>query len=93
VNLDPNDIKGIYTQVQARLILNNPAGFDDRSSARYLVNDGADYWRSVSAPWAADWSNNDGVASGRFKFVKNDWQNFTMTTLLATEFSQNPPPV
>jgi hypothetical protein len=93
VNLDPNDIKGIYTQVQARLVLKNPDGMDDRASSRYLVNDGADYWRSLTAPWAADWSNNGGVASGRLKFVKNNWQNFSMTTLSATELSQNPPPI
>jgi PA14 domain len=93
VNLDPNDIKGIYTQVQARLILQNPNGSDDRASARYLVNDGADYWRSVSAPWAADWSNNGGAASGRFKFVTNNWQAFSMTTLSLDQLNQNPPPI
>jgi PA14 domain len=93
VTIEPSDIAGIYTQVQARLILADPNGIDDRASARYLVNDGADYWRSLTTPWASDWSNNGGVASGRFKFATNSWQNFSMTTLSATELSKNPPPI
>jgi hypothetical protein len=93
VPIDPTDIGGIYTKFQARLILDNPQGTDDRSSARYLASSGADYWRSVSAPWAADWSNNGGVGSGRFKFVTNSWQNFSMETLTPAQLSKNPPPI
>ena len=93
VTMDPNDIGGIYTKFQARLILSDPSKPDDRASARYLGSAGADYWRSVSAPWAADWSNNGGVASGRFKFITPDWQNFSMETLPVDQLLKNPPPI
>jgi PA14 domain len=90
---DPNDIGGIYTRFQARLVLNDPNGLDDRSSARYIANDGADYWRSMDAGWSADWSTNGGVGGGRFKFVTADWQNFSMETLTPEQLLKNPPPV
>jgi PA14 domain len=90
--VNPSDIGGIYTRFQARLVLNDPNGVDDRASARYIANDGADYWRSMDAGWSADWSTNGGVGGGRFKFVKQDWQNFTMTTLPVDQLQKNPPP-
>ena len=91
--IDPTDIAGIYTRFQSRLVLNDPKGVDDRASARYLASDGADYWRSKSSAWAADWSNNGGVGGGRLKFVTNDWQNFSMETLTPAQLRQNPPPI
>ncbi len=93
VTINPTDIAGIYTRFQSRLVLNDPNGVDDRASARYLASDGADYWRSVSAPWASDWSNNGGVGGGRLKFVTKDWQNFSMETLTPDQLRQNPPPI
>ncbi|WP_404786110.1 PA14 domain-containing protein [Altericista sp. CCNU0014] len=89
---NPSDIDGIYTRFQSRLVLNDPNGVDDRASARYLANDGADYWRDMTSGWSPDWSTNGGVGGGRFKFVKKDWQNFTMTTLPVDRLLKNPPP-
>ena len=90
---DPNDIAGVFTRFQSRLILADPRGVDDRASARYLASDGADYWRGLYSGWASDWSNNGGVGSGRFKFVTNDWKNFTMSTLTPEQLIGNPPPL
>ncbi len=90
--VDPNDIGGIYTRFQARLVLNDASALDDRSSARYLASDGADYWKSMDAGWSADWSTNGGVGGGRFKFVTNEWQNFSMETLTPEQLLKNPPP-
>jgi PA14 domain len=90
---DPSDIAGIYTKFESRLVLNDPNGPDDRASSQYLASDGADYWRSITAGWAADWSNNGSVGHGRFKFVTNDWQIFSMETLTPEQLSQNPPPI
>ena len=47
---NPSDIGAVYTTVQARLILDDPTGPDNRSQARYLANTGADWWRTTSAP-------------------------------------------
>ncbi len=90
---DPSDIAGVYTKFESRLVLNDPNGPDDRASSQYLASDGADYWRSINAGWAADWSNNGSVGHGRFKFVTNDWQIFSMETLTPEQLSQNPPPI
>jgi hypothetical protein len=93
VDMNPSDIGGMYTRFEARLTLDNPNGVDDRDSSRYIANAGADYWRSKTAAWASDWSNNGGVAGGRFKYVKNDWQNFSMTTIKTEDIVKNPPPL
>ena len=92
-SIDPADIAGVYTKFQARLVLDNPQGTDDRSSAQYIASAGADYWRGKTADWASDWSNNGGVGGGRFKWVTNDWQNFSMETLSASQLLNNPPPL
>jgi hypothetical protein len=88
-----DDMAGIFTTVQARLILDDSAGPDDRSQARYLLSVGADYWRSLDAQWAADWSANGDVAIGRFRYVTAVWQSYSMTTLSADELAANPPPL
>jgi PA14 domain len=90
---DPSDIAAIYTKFESRLVLNDPNGPDDRDSSKYLASDGADYWRSLTSGWASDWSNNGSVGHGRFKFVTNDWQIFSLETLTPEQMSQNPPPI
>ena len=91
--MNPYDIGGVYSVFQARLILDNSNGADDRSSAKYIASGGADYWRAVDAPFANDWSNNGGVGGGRFKTVTNDWQSFSFTTLTPEQLLNNPPPI
>ncbi len=88
--LDPNDIAGMYGSFQARLILDNPAGPDDRSfwSQRLLVGAGIDYWADLSAAWP----NNLGASIGRFKLAGNDWRDYTTTTLTPEQLQLNPPP-
>ena len=46
---NPADVGAVYTTVQARLILDDPNGPDNRSQARYLANTGADWWRTTTA--------------------------------------------
>jgi hypothetical protein len=90
--IDPNDIKGVFTTIRARLVLNDPNGPDDRTQARYLLGMGADYWLNQTIVWQSNpWVNGD-VAIGRHKFVKPYWQSFNMSTLSADELRRNPPP-
>lgn len=91
-SIDPADIAGVFSTVQARLILDDPNGIDDRASARYLLNMGADYWLSLSAQWD-QWKTNGGVAMGRFRYVTPEWQSFNMATLGPAELRANPPPL
>jgi hypothetical protein len=93
IPLEPQRIGGIFTTVQARLILHDPTQVDDRAQARYLMSVGADYWRALDAEWRADWSANGDVAIGRFRYITNEWQAFNMTTVPLATLCANPPPL
>jgi hypothetical protein len=69
---DPADVSAVYTTVQARLILDDPNGPDNRSQARFLANAGGDWWRTLTAPYG-DGNNNPGIGQGRFTYVTSDW--------------------
>jgi hypothetical protein len=90
--IDPGDIAGVFTTVQARLIVDDPSLPDDRSQARYLLSMGADYWLSLSAQWD-EWKTNGDVGIGRFKVVTSGWRAVNMTTLDLEALLQNPPPL
>lgn len=91
--IDPNDVAGVFTTVQGRLIVDDPAKPDDRATARYLLGMGGDYWRSLTAQWDAAFNNVGDAAIGRMKWVTTEWQAFNMTTLPADELRKNPPPI
>lgn len=80
ISIDPNDIAGIFTTVQARLILNDLTKPDDRAIARYLLSVGADYWNDLDSKWNYFKTSSD-VGIGRFKYVTNEWQSFNMATV------------
>ena len=90
--INPNDIAGIFTTVQARLIIDNPQQADDRFKARYLLSMGGDYWQSLNAHWD-NWTTNGDIGIGKFKYVTTEWQAFNMTTLTPKEIRRNPPPI
>lgn len=91
VDISAEEIGGIITVVEARLILNDPDLPDDRSSARYLLGVGADYWLDKSIGWD-QWKTNGDLAIGRFKTVSNDWNIHTMSTVPEEILRKNPPP-
>ena len=93
VEISPSDIAGIFTTVQARLILDDPDGVDDRENARYLVNMGGDYWLNLTAEWSLEPRTVQDIAIGRFKYVTTRWQSFNMTTLSEAGLQLNPPPL
>lgn len=92
VTIDPEDIAGVLVTAQARLILDDPDGPDDRDQARYVMGVGADYWLSLTAQWD-QWKTNGDVGIGRFRYVTPEWQTFTMSSLDEDALRQNPPPV
>ena len=86
--LDLNDIAEVVTSVEGRLILDDPAGPDDRGDARLLLGTGVDWWESVDAQWD-NWTTNWDGGIGRFKFVTDEWQSFNMTTLSTAEVASD----
>ncbi len=91
--ISPEDIAGLASAFQARLVVDDPDLPDDRDQARIVASCGGDYWRSLSARWRSDWSNNGDWAIGRFRFVTTQWQVFTATTLTPDQIRANPPPL
>lgn len=92
-SIDPNDIGGIVTVLEARLIVADAAKPDDRNVARYLCSGGADYYPALTGGWPGNASFNPGVAIGKMKYVESRWRSFAMTTLTRSELEKNPPPV
>ncbi|WP_341531898.1 hypothetical protein [Nostoc sp. UHCC 0302] len=91
VTIDPCDVAGIFTTVQARLVLDNTEGEDDRSKALYLLSMGGDYWLDLASKWSE--CTVDDIAIGKFKYVTEEWKSFNMSTLTSDQICQNPPPL
>jgi hypothetical protein len=89
--VDVNDIVGVFTTCQARLIVDNPDLPDDRANSKTLLDMGADWWLNMTTGWLPGWSANSGIGGGRMKWVKNDWQHFSMCTLSPEQIRANPP--
>lgn len=91
VPIDPADIGGVYTAVQARLILTDPKGPDDRKQARFMMSMGADYWKELDSKWDY-WKTNGDAMIGRFRWITPQWQWFHAITLSPEEVRKSPPP-
>jgi hypothetical protein len=92
-SINPSDIGGIVTVVEARLIVGDPTKGDDRSSARYVLSSGADYYPALTGGWPGSADFNPSVALGKMKYVKTEWRSFAMSTLSQSQLESNPPPV
>jgi hypothetical protein len=88
-SINPSDVGGVYTTVQARLVEDDPSGVNDLSSANYLVNVGADYWTTTTSAYP----NNTAVFEGRFGYVTTQWQAFNAISWTPSQVTANPPPV
>ena len=95
------DVGAVFVTMHARLIPNSQGGAGDLASARYLLHVGADCYREA-APAS---SVGPGVGNSRAKYIKPEWQAFSMTTfsdvgiqepgggVSAADFRSNPPPM
>jgi hypothetical protein len=91
-DIDPEDIAGVFTTMQARLITDDETKPDDRAEARYLLSMGADYWLNATAQWD-QWKTNGDVAIAKFKYVTAAWQAFNMISVAEDVLRENPPPL
>lgn len=85
--INSTDIKGTFVTIAARLIVDNPNFLDDRTSSRFLVNAGADYYLDMNN------GSPTNIGEGRFKYVKTGWRCFNFCSLSQTEIQNNPPPL
>lgn len=84
----PSGTTAVCTQYEARLVLDNPSGPDNRSSAQILAEAGFDWWQTTSSG-----SNALGM-NGRYKLVPQDgsyrWYNGCSAS--SSLLLSNPPP-
>lgn len=66
-----SDVAAGFTTMQARLVLDNPGGTDDRHLANYVVNQEFDWWVNLTIGFDQG-QNNPGGAQGRFRRVPTD---------------------
>lgn len=93
-SIDPSDIGAVVVVYQARLIMADPSKTDDRSSAHFVADAGADYYPGLTGNCpVGDNGGCPGVAIGKMKYVTNDWRSFAMTTATQSQLTSNPPPV
>jgi hypothetical protein len=91
--INPNDIGGLVTIFEARLIIGSEDRPDDRNVAAYLAGSGGDYYPAVTGGWPGNLSYNPGIAIGKEKYVKRYWRFFSMTTMTAAQLQSNPLPI
>ncbi|HVL58896.1 MAG TPA: hypothetical protein VM491_20535 [Burkholderiaceae bacterium] len=89
------DIAEIVVSVDARLVVLDSAGPDDRAAARYLLRSWAEYWPQLDTTLDAfaPMTVNPGAGHGRYKRVTSQWQSFYFATAAASELPGNPPPI
>jgi len=79
--IEDRNIKGIFVVCKARLI-GTQKYF---KPSKYLICMGGDYWRNLTVQYESDYSNNNDIAIGRFKYVTPEWQYYTMHTFTKQE--------
>lgn len=92
-DIDGDDINGIFVSFEGRVMEASRSARSERRINHYVMDAGADYWRSPSIDWAPDQRNNDDVGMGRFKYITEEWQSFNMTTITKQQLISNPPPL
>ena len=92
--INPSDVAQMATSFNAKLIMADPNVIDDRSTAKFVAASGADVWRTMTATFSPDFSNNHDIGMGRFKYVTNEWRTFTfITDMPLAQLQENPPPL
>ena len=91
VQVDPEDIGGLFSTVEARLIPDDLGRPWTPDPAAVMMSVGADWWKSVDAAWD-QWKTNGDAAIGRFRFITPQWTTYTAHTLSEEEIRRNPPP-
>jgi hypothetical protein len=91
------DVRAVYVSMDFRLTVDDPSKPDDRASAKYVVNSGADYYPGDGTDWSLGYA--PGVGQGRFLLATPDWRTATMLVPTARngatldEMRTNPPPL
>ncbi len=86
--IDPLDINAVYVNFKTQLVLDDPLGVDDRSSAQILVQVGADYYPTM-ATTSADFAPvyyTPALGFSRFGLVKPLPRTHHMATISSARY-------
>lgn len=89
--IDPTDVAGVVSLYSARVIMDDPAGPDERHLARYLASAGADYWLDKTVGAAPGTSADVGI--GKARYLGPDWLTLTMSTLPLRQLKKSSPQI
>jgi hypothetical protein len=90
IPVDPTDLGGVVSVLEAKLILDDAMGTDDRSSADFVLGVGADAYPATTG---AGIEANPGLGGGKFKLVATSWRSCCMTTMTQAALRLIPPPI
>ena len=97
IKITPQDVRAVYVSMDFRLAVDDPNKPDDRNSAKYVVNAGADYWPgNGQATWSLGYA--PGIGTGRTMLATKDWRTATLLVpntrngANMEELRKNPPP-
>ena len=97
ISIDPTDVRAVYVSMDFKLAVDSTSKPDDRDSAKYAVNAGADYWPgNGQATWSLGYA--PGIGTGRTKLATKDWRTATLLVpnknygATMEELRNNPPP-
>lgn len=90
-----NNIREMIVNTQARLVLRNANGVDDRSQAGYLIHMGADLRNPNDPGCALDNYICPSFGVGKFFIVTNEWRNMPFHSITQADMDAGmpmPPP-
>lgn len=76
-----DNIRYVISTLDARLVVWDEEGPDNRDLARYCFDVGGDWWVSVGATWNAQWSANRDIAIGQYRPIGTEVARAYMTTV------------
>jgi len=86
--------KQYVTSCSTRLVLNNPAGTDDRSQSTYLIDVGND-WKHQDGSCTVNSSGSTlcyAIGAGRFIRVQPRWRRVVFSSMTSADLDANPLP-
>ena len=84
--------QGIIACLEARLIPISGAAADDRATANYLVEAGADWYPTLTGSIPSSYNGSTpAVFIGKFKHVQANWRSFCGTNMSLSQLQSNTP--
>ena len=86
--LVPGRLSGVAVVIEARLVLDEATGPDNRSNARIMLGAGLDWFAGTEGS-----TSTIGACVGRMTWLTSEYQTFACSTVAPGEIANNPPPI